>query len=408
MIADLVADVAEHWLLYATIPLIAVLIGWSTKIVAVEMLLRPLEFRGIRPWFGWQGVVPRAAPRMAAVAVELMFTRLIDPQEILRSIDVDELTESLREPLDAAVEHMVDDVLMRNQPHLWVNTPTFARAALVRRVQCQVPGLVAEIVADLRTHLDDIVDLRAMATEVLIRDTALLVRMVREVGREELRFIVRSGLLFGFVLGIVQMLTWALTKSTWMMPVFGGLTGLVTDWLALQMIFRPVRPWRIGRITVWQGMFHRRRAQVSADYITLVTTEILSPGVILDGVFTGPRADRVTALLTHHISAFVDARAGAVKQLATLLAPADYNDLKTDVSEGILTLLRRSSSALDPRALQAIGVQEMLADRLAGLSDDEYEGLLRPAFKQDEWKLVAIGAVLGFLIGELQVLLLLH
>jgi hypothetical protein len=37
----------------------------------------------------------------------------------------------------------------------------------------------------------------------------------------------------------------------------------------------------------------------------------------------------------------------------------------------------------------------------------EYEGLLRPAFRQDEWKLIAVGAVIGALVGELQVLLLL-
>jgi hypothetical protein len=41
------------------------------------------------------------------------------------------------------------------------------------------------------------------------------------------------------------------------------------------------------------------------------------------------------------------------------------------------------------------------------MTDEEYEGLLRPAFKQDEWKLIAVGGILGFLIGELQVHLLL-
>ena len=38
----------------------------------------------------------------------------------------------------------------------------------------------------------------------------------------------------------------------------------------------------------------------------------------------------------------------------------------------------------------------------------EYEALLRPAFRQDEWKLIAVGAVIGALIGELQVFLFLH
>jgi hypothetical protein len=42
------------------------------------------------------------------------------------------------------------------------------------------------------------------------------------------------------------------------------------------------------------------------------------------------------------------------------------------------------------------------------LSAEEFEGLLRPAFEQDEWILITVGAVLGFLVGELQIFLLEH
>ena len=41
------------------------------------------------------------------------------------------------------------------------------------------------------------------------------------------------------------------------------------------------------------------------------------------------------------------------------------------------------------------------------LDEDEFENLLRPAFQQDEWILFAVGAVLGFLVGELQVQIML-
>ncbi|GEM30279.1 hypothetical protein NN3_12860 [Nocardia neocaledoniensis NBRC 108232] len=408
MIADLAANFTENWLLYASIPLVAAFIGWVTKLAAVEMLLRPLEFRGIPPWLGWQGVVPRAAPRMASIAIDLMFSRLIDPQEILRRIDVEEMTTNLREPLDAMVDHLVEEVMRSQQPQMWAAAPDFAKQALVHRIKRDLPAMIEGLVDDLRTYLDDIVDLRAMATDALTRDKALLVRMVRRVGDHELRFIVRSGLLFGFVLGLVQMITWAFTESTWLMPAFGALTGLTTDWLALQMIFRPIRPLRVGPLTIWQGMFHRRRAQVSEDYITLVTTEILSPAVILDGVLTGPRSDRVTELLARHIGAFMDSQARPVRRWTTAVCLDDgYAALKTELNDRILTILRQSTHALDPHALDALGLRETLDGKLAQLTDQEYEGLLRPAFKQDEWKLVAIGAVLGFLVGELQVQLLL-
>jgi hypothetical protein len=42
------------------------------------------------------------------------------------------------------------------------------------------------------------------------------------------------------------------------------------------------------------------------------------------------------------------------------------------------------------------------------LSPEEFEGLLRPAFEQDEWILIAVGAALGFLVGEMQVLVMEH
>ena len=33
--------------------------------------------------------------------------------------------------------------------------------------------------------------------------------------------------------------------------------------------------------------------------------------------------------------------------------------------------------------------------------------MLRPAFKEDEWALIVVGAVLGFMVGEMQILFML-
>jgi uncharacterized membrane protein YheB (UPF0754 family) len=53
--------------------------------------------------------------------------------------------------------------------------------------------------------------------------------------------------------------------------------------------------------------------------------------------------------------------------------------------------------------MEALDVQGVIKTKMSMMTDEEYENLLRPAFKQDEWKLIAVGGVLGFLIGELQV-----
>ena len=40
------------------------------------------------------------------------------------------------------------------------------------------------------------------------------------------------------------------------------------------------------------------------------------------------------------------------------------------------------------------------------LSDEEYESILRPVFKDDEPLMIAVGGVLGGAVGELQVLII--
>jgi hypothetical protein len=47
--------------------------------------------------------------------------------------------------------------------------------------------------------------------------------------------------------------------------------------------------------------------------------------------------------------------------------------------------------------------QTPIVERMALMDTDGYENLLRPALKDDEWIIVALGATLGFLFGELQV-----
>ena len=63
----------------------------------------------------------------------------------------------------------------------------------------------------------------------------------------------------------------------------GVLVGLVTNWLAIQMIFRPMEPRRYLGVFHYQGMFPKRQKEISADYGRITANEILTPrNLILD------------------------------------------------------------------------------------------------------------------------------
>jgi len=407
--ADIVADVQRNWIFYASMPVIAAVIGYVTKLVAIRMMFEPLEFVGRRPWLGWQGVVPANAARMAGIACDLMLGRLIDPQEIFRRLDPARIAREIEKPLLEAVEDITREVAVQFQPGLWESMPESIRRAIIRRIQAESPALVEAIMKDLTANIDRVFDLKDMVVTNLVRDKHLLNRLIQEAGQKEFAFIARSGALFGFGIGCVQAVTWALTHSPWIMPVFGLFTGWFTDWLALKMIFEPKEPVRYLGLFEWQGLFLKRREEVAAQYGDLIASEILTPHNIMDAVLRGPLSDRLFAMVQKQVRRVVDEQAGLAKPLVVFaVGTVRYQEMKEVVARKVMDRLPDTMRHIEKYAEDAMDVRNTLVSKMQQLTNDEFEGILRPAFRQDEWKLISVGAVLGFLVGELQVHLMLH
>jgi uncharacterized membrane protein YheB (UPF0754 family) len=65
------------------------------------------------------------------------------------------------------------------------------------------------------------------------------------------------------------------------------------------------------------------------------------------------------------------------------------------------------ASNLDPFGLVALA-EQTVREKMNKLTPEQYESILRPVFKDDEMLMVSVGAVLGFLVGELQVFFVEH
>ena len=159
MLEAIIADFQENFWLYTSIPFISGFIGYITKVVAIKMMFAPLEFVGIKPIFGWQGIVPRKAEKMATVAVELMTQRLIDPAEIFARLDPKRIAQEIEVPLMRAAEEITRDVAQQYQPGLWEGMPTFARNKLIARVKAKAPEIVERIMGEVQQDVDKYFDI---------------------------------------------------------------------------------------------------------------------------------------------------------------------------------------------------------------------------------------------------------
>lgn len=52
---------------------------------------------------------------------------------------------------------------------------------------------------------------------------------------------------------------------------------------------------------------------------------------------------------------------------------------------------------------KSVDVRDQLFSRMSALDAESFEGVLRPAFQKDEWKLIVAGGVMGALGGWAQV-----
>ncbi|MEC3977855.1 DUF445 family protein [Amycolatopsis sp. H20-H5] len=407
-VSAILDDIGRHWHVYITMPFIAALIGYLTKRVAIEMMFKPLEFVGVKPIFGWQGVIPANSRRMATTAVDLLTRNLVDPQEIFSRLDPEEMVKELEEPLLKAVDDVTREVMEQFQPRLWELMPVRAQQLLIDRVRAQAPKVVARLMREVSTNIDEVLDVDDMLIEAMVRDKALTCRLIKEVATPEFKFIARSGIYFGFVIGLVQFVAWALTKEPLIMPIFGFFTGLITDWLALKMIFYP-RAQRGFLFFHWQGMFQKRRKEVARDYGTLIADEVLTVRNVMEAVLTGPKSDKLFTMIQREVQRTIDAQASLVKPLVALtVGGRQYQEMKKTAAAKAIEYLPETVKHVESYATNALDVRNTISEKMQQLTPIEFEGILRPAFKQDEWKLIAVGAIIGGLVGELQVLLLLH
>jgi uncharacterized membrane protein YheB (UPF0754 family) len=401
-------DIGSHWYVYVSMPLFAALIGWVTKLMLIRMLFAPIEFVGIGP-IGWQGIIPRRAAKFASMAADTLLDELIDPREMLDRIDPDQLIAELEGPMLEVIDDLVKELAGRYPPALWESLPDQARRIVLTRVRQRTTKALAKLLAEVRADLDNAFDVRYIVIANMVRNKQLMNQLVREIATPEFKFMTRMGIIFGAAIGVIQAVTWAAFHNHLIIPLFGGMVGWVTDYLALKMIFTPRTPTRYLGVFRWQGMFFKRREEISAAYARVGARDLLDPRMLVDSLLQGPIADRLFAIVARETDEAINAEVGAARPLVRLaIGTEQYRDLKYTIVERARARLPDVADDLAQYAHETMDTEATVRDAMMRMDDAQYEGLLRPIFKDDEWMIIAVGAVLGFLVGELQVLLLTH
>lgn len=120
------------WWMYVLMPFMSGVVGWGTNVLALQMTFLPIAYKGVNwwriegePWglFGWQGIIPTKAAKMAAITAKLMTERLFDIKELFGRLDPEKFYLSMEDGLLLLIDEIVNDVAATYMPTTWNYTP---------------------------------------------------------------------------------------------------------------------------------------------------------------------------------------------------------------------------------------------------------------------------------------------
>jgi uncharacterized membrane protein YheB (UPF0754 family) len=408
---------------YLFIPISAALIGWVTNVLALKMTFYPLDFVGIEAdnneWFGikpvgwegvgkigWQGIIPAKAGEMASKAVDLMLGKLIDVRKQFAQIDPKIVADEMAPKMQALSRQIIDEAMTENMPLVWKRLSDRRKERIYEDAAKELPHAVEIIMADVKDHIDELFDVKSMVVNELTSNKKLLNYIFLKVGHKEFKFIERSGLYFGFLFGIIQMFLSIFfpEANLFLLPIGGLVIGYLTNFLALRLIFEPLHPIKIGPISI-QGLFIKRQAHVAKEYSKVVASQVLNTPNIFDAVLKGAGSDQLSSIIQKHIKEAVDKTAGLSRSLIQITSGTKtYDRIKKIATERFMEVIPDTIKSTFGYAEEALDIENTISTKMASLPPEEFVGFLRPVFKEDELKLILIGAALGGMAGLLQLL----
>ena len=399
------------WWQYFLIPWIAGFVGYFTNVLALQMTFYPIEFFGIElaripgePWglFGWQGIIPTKAKKMASITFDLFTRKLFSVQEAFARIDPVRFSEVMEDSLLLMMDSVINEVAMEYMPGTWKNLPKEVKDDIVVTADTENQAFLADFMKDMRDHAEDVVDIKHLTVEACVKNKDLVVSIFQECGENEFIFIRRSGFYFGFVFGLIQMGVWFVYQGDWILPVAGFLVGWATNYVALKVIFRPLEPRKFLCWTI-HGIFLKRQAEVSEVFSRVIMTEILHVKAIWDAIFTGPLSANFFAMLRAHTLVFTDKLISEVKPLAIAAMGADkFAQMKEAIAQKVLDNLPSIIDNSYDYTQEALNMENTVREKMQELSPSDFEGVLHPAFEEDEIELIALGGILGGIVGVIQ------
>ncbi len=190
-----------------------------------------------------------------------------------------------------------------------------------------------------------------------------------------------------------------------LLPIIAGLIGWFTNYLAVKMLFHPREPKKILGVT-FHGVFPKRQAHVATKVGQLVANDLLNTNDIFEKLNNEETIERLIGTLDKKLDNYFNITLVEKYPVASKLLPKKAkakikNEILNEVELAAPGFIKSQIGQIE----DTLDIESIITSKVNKLSSVKLEeviwNILSTEFKFIEW----VGALLGFMIGVIQVLI---
>lgn len=186
-----------------------------------------------------------------------------------------------------------------------------------------------------------------------------------------------------------------------LMPIIGAFIGWSTNLLAIKLIFRPLKPFKIPLIKMEvQGLIPKRRFDISKSIGETLEEEILSPDEIVDKLTSEKVKNQILSYIKNLIREKSYERLPAFIPQGFKVTIAGY--LGDIIDRHGSTIFDELKQKLIQKAKSEINIKEMVEEKINSLDLEQLENLIIKLSQKELKQIEILGGVIGFFVGLIQ------
>lgn len=189
-----------------------------------------------------------------------------------------------------------------------------------------------------------------------------------------------------------------------LLPGVGALIGYGTNYLAVRMIFRPVRPVRVLGLT-FQGLVPRRQAELARSIGRVVGDHLFSHDDVLEALGRIDLAGLVDAAFDKGLGPKL-AELQKMPFVGGFITEERIRELRAAAVRGVMTRREDVLEGVERAVREGIDVQEVVERKVAAFEIARLESLILEVASRELRAIEVLGGVLGLAVGLAQAVIL--